>query len=140
MNPKIPFMMAGALLLGAATLAGAGVQTAQAAEMGQAAATQPASPTLSDQFFRVEWTVSKGQHGDSRITGYVYNTYGEAAENVQIRVSEVDGSGSVVSSVVRPVFGTVPGESRAYFDVHVPASPSYQVAVDSFDFLENPGK
>ena len=95
-----------------------------------------ASPTLSDQFFRVEWTVSPGRHGDSRITGYVYNQYGETAENVQLRISEVDASGRVASSVTRPSFGTVPAEDRAYFDVQVPTSPSYQVAVQSFDFQE----
>ena len=55
---------------------------------------------------------------------------------MQLRISEVDASGRVVSSVTRPVFGTVPGEDRAYFDVQVPSSPSYQVAVQSFDFLD----
>jgi len=63
----------------------------------QAAVAQEASPTLSDQFFRVEWTVSPGRLGDSRITGYVYNEYGDAAENVQLRISEVDASGPSVS-------------------------------------------
>ena len=106
----------------------------------QAAVAQEASPTLSDQFFRVEWTVSPGRLGDSRITGYVYNQYGDAAENVQLRISEVDASGRAASSVTRPVYGTVPAEDRSYFDVQVPTSSSYQVAVQSFDFLEEPGK
>jgi hypothetical protein len=136
MNRQIPFMIGAALLLNAATLPGVSVRAAEAADGVQVAATQEASPTLSDQFFRVEWTVSPGRPGDSRITGYVYNQYGDAAENVQLRISEVDASGRVVSSVTRPVFGTVPGEDRAYFDVQVPTSPSYQVAVQSFNFLE----
>lgn len=136
MNRKIPFMMTAALLLGAATLPGVSVRPAEAADGVQAAATQAASPTLADQFFRVEWTVSPGRDGNSRLTGYVYNQYGETAENVQLRISEVDTSGRVASSVTRPVFGTVPAEDRAYFDVQVPTSPSYQVAVQSFDFQE----
>jgi hypothetical protein len=136
MNRKIPFIMTAALLLGAATLPGVSVRAAEAADGVQAAATQAASPTLSDQFFRVEWTVSSGRDGNSRLTGYVYNQYGEAAENVQLRISEVDASGRAASSVTRPVFGTVPAEDRAYFDVQVPSSPSYQVAVQSFDFQE----
>ena len=136
MKRQIPFMMGAALLLGAATLPGVAVRAAEAADGVQAAVAQEASPTLSDQFFRVEWTVTPGRQGDSRITGYVYNQYGDAAENVQLRISEVDASGRVVSSVTRSVFGTVPGEDRAYFDVQVPTSPSYQVAVESFDFLE----
>ena len=76
MNRKIPFMMTAALLLGAATLPGVSVRAAEAADGVQAAATQEASPTLSDQFFRVEWTVSPGRDGNSRLTGYVYNQYG----------------------------------------------------------------
>ena len=136
MNRKIPFMMTAALLLGTATLPGVSVRAAEAADGVQAAATQEASPTLSDQFFRVERTVSPGRDGNSRLTGYVYNQSGEAAENVQLRISEVDASGRAASSVTRPVFGTVPAEDRAYFDVQVLSSPSYQVAVQSFDFLE----
>lgn len=136
MSHKIPLMMAAALLLGAATLPGVSVRAAEAADGRQAAATQEANPTLSNQFFRVEWTVSPSGHGGSRIAGYIYNQYGETAEHVQLRINEVDASGRVISSVTRPVFGTVPAEDRAYFDVQVPTSPSYQVAVQSFDFLE----
>jgi hypothetical protein len=136
MNRKIPFMMTAALLLGAATLPGVSVRAAEAVDRVQAAATQKANPTLSDQFFRVEWTASPGRDGNSRITGYIYNQYGEAAQNVQLRISELDASGRAASSVTRPVFGTVPAEDRTYFDVQVPSSPSYQVAVRSFDFLE----
>jgi hypothetical protein len=137
MNRKIAFMMTAALLLGTATLPGVSVRAAVAAAGVQAtAATQKASPTLSDQFFRVEWTAKPGPDGSSRITGYVYNQYGEAAQNVELKISELDASGHAASSVTRPVFGTVPAEDRAYFDVKAPSSSSYQVAVQSFDFLE----
>ena len=137
MNRKIVFMMTAALLLGTATLPGVSVRAAEAAAGVQATgATQKASPTLSDQFFRVEWTAKPGPDGTSRITGYVYNQYGEAAQNVELKISELDASGHATSSVTRPVFGTVPAENRSYFDVKVPSSPSYRVAVRSFDFLE----
>lgn len=135
MNRKIAFMMTTALLVGAATLPGVSVPAAEAVGV-QPAAPQQAKPTLSDQFFRVEWTAKPGPDGHSRITGYVYNNYGEAAQNVELRINEVDASGHTVSHVIRPVYGTVPGEDRSYFDVTVPSSPSYQVAVQSFDFLE----
>ena len=107
----LPWMVA--LLLGAGlttALPSGSLRAAEAAEGVPAAVTQETSPTLSDQFFKVEWTVTPGRQGDSRITGYVYNQYGEAAENVQLRISEIDGSGRVISSVTRPVFGAVPGE------------------------------
>jgi hypothetical protein len=99
-----------------------------------------AAPTLSDEFFRVEWTVRLGRHGDSRIIGYTYNQYQEPAEHVQLRLSEIDASGDAVSNVTRPVFGTVPALDRSSFDVqalaHFGVGPRYQVAVPSFDFLE----
>jgi hypothetical protein len=133
MNRTGQFMVGVALLLGTAALPGT-VQ-AQGSQ-----ATPQAAATLADEFFQVEWTVEPGTEGDSRITGYVYNRYGEAAENLQLRISRLDGSGYVLSTVSRPVFGTVPAQDRAYFDVQVPQSPSYQVKVRSFDFLEEPGK
>ena len=36
--------------------------------------------------------------------------------------------------------GVDTAEGNAYFDVQVPNGGSYQVAVDTFDFLEEPGK
>ena len=81
-----------------------------------------------------------GTRGRARLTGRVYNSYGEAAENVQLRINSLDASGKVVSTVTRPVMETVPAEGNAYFDVQVPNGGSYQVAVDTFDFLEEPGK
>ena len=143
MNRKDPFMMAVALLPGTGlttTLPGVSVQVAEAADGVQAAVTPGGEsnaprPVLSGRVDR-----QPGRPGDSRITRYVYNQYGEAAENVQLRISEVDASRRVVSSVTRPVFGTVPAEDRAYFAVQVPTSPAYQVAVQAFDFLQEPGK
>jgi hypothetical protein len=74
------------------------------------------------------------------VASYLYNQYGDAADKVQLQISEVDASGRVVSSVTRPVLGTVPGENRSYFEVQVPASPSYKVGVQSFDFLDGFGQ
>jgi hypothetical protein len=128
MNRKGSFRMAVALLLGTAlttVMPGVTVRAAQAAS----------APTLADQFFQVKWSASPDRHGE-RISGYVYNQYGEAAQNVQLRISELDATGHATSSVIRQVPGTVPAGDRAYFSVHVPKSPAYQVGVKSFDFIE----
>jgi hypothetical protein len=66
---------------------GVSVPTAAAEQNMQVTPAKGAAPTVSDEFFRVEWTVSPGRHGDSRITGYIYNQYQEAAEHVQLRGS-----------------------------------------------------
>jgi hypothetical protein len=79
------------------------------------------SASLGNQFFHVEWQATPGRPGQEDISAYVYNDAGNVAD------------------VVRPVEGSVPGYGRAFFDVRVPRSPSYRVAVTSFDFIEPRG-
>jgi hypothetical protein len=93
--------------------------------------------TVADQFFHVDWTVSPAGQGQARIRGYVYNDYGDAADQVQLRITELDASGNPVASFVEPVGDAVPALDRTYFDVQVPGpAASYRVAVESFNFLE----
>lgn len=92
--------------------------------------------TVADHFFHVEWTVAPDHGGHPRLSGYVYNDYGDSAVNVKLRISELDASGQDVESVVQPIGDTIPGLGRAYFSVPVPDSPSYRVAVSAFDFVE----
>ena len=95
------------------------------------------APTLCSEFFRVEWSAQPDGQGHTRLTGYVYDDYGQPATDVQLRISLVDPTtGLPESSVIRPVRGMVPGKDRAYFDVTVPASPTYLVGVASFNFME----
>ena len=92
-----------------------------------------------NHFFHVEWTAAAGAAGRARITGYVYNDYGDSAVNVALRIHEIDASGNDVASVVAPVGQTVPANGRTYFDVAVPGSRFYRVDVASFDFVELSG-
>ena len=94
---------------------------------------------LADHFFHVEWTAGPGATGRARITGYVYNDYGDSAIHVELRIHEIDASGNDVASVVAPIGEAVPGHGRTYFDVAVPDSRFYQVDVASFDFVELAG-
>jgi len=59
--------------------------------------------------------------------------------SVELRITGLDASGQNIADVVRPVEGSVPGYRRAFFAVRVPRSPSYRVAVTSFDFIEPRG-
>jgi hypothetical protein len=92
--------------------------------------------TLGDQYFHVEWTAEPVQPGMARLTGYVYNDYGETAQDVEVQITAVDAAGRPVTSVIQPIGDTVPARGRSYFDLRVPASPSYQLSVVSFEFLE----
>jgi hypothetical protein len=93
--------------------------------------------SLADQLFHVDWSAARSQQGQSRIAGYVYNDYGEDAMDVHLRITEVDETDRAVESTIRPVDETIPASGRAYFDVRVPDSASYQVRVVSFDFLDD---
>jgi hypothetical protein len=121
-----------ALMLGVgltAAVPAVGLRTASAQDQAQA--------TVDGQAFRVNWTVGPGAQGEARISGYVYNDNGDPAEQVQIRITELDASGQPVASVVKPIDDTVPAFDRAYFDVQVPGqAASYRVAVESFSLLE----
>jgi len=110
-----------------------------AAAENEPPANQESSPRLADRLFRVEWTAGASGQGQTRIIGYVYNESDHDAENVQIRISELDASGRTVRSVIKPMGDPVPAAGRAFFDLQVPStSPSYQVQVESFGFLDNP--
>src|SRR4029077_7983286 len=87
------------------------------------------SAALGNQFFHVEWQATPGRRGQEDISGYVYNDAGNAAVSVELRITGLDASGQNGAEVVRPVEGSVPGYGRAFFDVRVPRSPSYRVAV-----------
>jgi hypothetical protein len=92
--------------------------------------------SVGDRFFHLEWSTVPATDGHVRITGYVYNNYGDDAVDVALRINEMDGSGRRVERLVEPVRGDVPAGGRTYFDIQVPSSASYQVSVASFDFVE----
>ena len=95
-----------------------------------------AQETLAHEYFHLDWNVSPGRPGMSRITGYVYNDYGQAAEDVELKITSLDSAGQPVNTMFRHMSDTVPSRGRGYFDLQVPASPSYQLSVASFEFLE----
>jgi hypothetical protein len=94
------------------------------------------APSLGSEFFHVKWTAGVDRRGQPRISGYVYDDYGDPAEHVQLQITALDASGHEIGEVTRPVAGLVPAEGDAYFDVAVPAASSYRVDVSAFDFLE----
>jgi|KBSSwiStaDraftv2_1062776.scaffolds.fasta_scaffold399784_2 hypothetical protein len=91
---------------------------------------------VGNQFFHVDWASRAEGAGQMEITGRVHDDYGQPATGVELRIAMVDATGHEVQSVIRPVRGVVPAMGDAYFDVHVPDSPAYQISVASFDFVE----
>ena len=95
--------------------------------------------SMADQYFHLDWSVAPGRAGMSRITGYVYNDYGEAAQDIELKITALDTAGQPVATVFKNVSDTVPARGREYFDIQVPASPSYKVDVEAFDFTVGTG-
>jgi hypothetical protein len=93
---------------------------------------------LAAQYFHIEWKAEAVREGRSQLTGYVYNDSDSPARNVELRITAVDWAGQPGRSMVRPVGETVPAKGRAHFDLEIPSSPAFTVAVESFEFVERP--
>ena len=108
---------------------------------GKGAATMNQdSTTLGERLFHVEWTAAgAGRAGTSRITGYVYNDYGEAAEDIELKITGLNAAGQPVNTMFRHMSDTVPSRGRGYFDLQVPVSESYKIDVESFEFTMGHG-
>jgi len=112
-----------------AAVPGVGVETASAQDQ--------AHQTLADPVFRVDFTAEPDGHGTTRITGYVYNDHGRAADQIRLRITALDLSGVTLASYVEPVLETVPALGRAFFDIKVPDEGIvYRVTVESWDTVE----
>jgi hypothetical protein len=139
MRASVITIFIGGAILGS-TVAPSGVARAAKVDdpttFGDSPAAMEQDRGLAERLFHIEWTASAGASGMSRISGYVYNDYGEAAEDIELVVKGLDAAGQPVSTVVKHVSDTVPARGRGYFDVQVPVSSSYWVGVESFEFVE----
>lgn len=85
---------------------------------------------------QLDWEVTPGRGGRPVISGYVSNTYGLPAAQVQLLVEVLDAGGRAVTEVIGYVDSRVPPQGQAYFEVSVPkAGASYRVTVHYFDWL-----
>lgn len=92
-----------------------------------------------ESYFKLDWTVQPKSKGNE-IDGYVHNTYGSPAANVQILAQALDDKGNVVGQKVEWVPGIVPALNRSYFKVAaLPAVSQYRVSVWAFDFIQSGG-
>ena len=89
-----------------------------------------------ERYFRIESAVQPTPTG-ATIDGYLYNTYGTPAANVQVLAQALDATGNVVGQKLEWVPGLVPPLNRTFFRVPgLPPAPQYRVAVWGFDWVE----
>lgn len=93
----------------------------------------------TEQFFRVESESGHTRKGAPTVSGYIYNKYGSAAVDVRVLVETLDASGQTVDRKLYPLFGSVPGDGRAYFEFKVPPAAGYRVRVASWNWLRGGG-
>ena len=91
----------------------------------------------SERWFRINWDV-RPERGDSRrLSGYVENTYGEAAGRVQLLGQALDSSGAVVGQRLQWVFGAIPGFGRVYYEIPgMPPADHYRVTVWAYERIQ----
>jgi hypothetical protein len=91
-----------------------------------------ASPAAAP--FRLEWQAASARNGRAVLRGYVYNLHTMRAENVRVRVEQLDGASRAPAPRFTFVTGTIGFGERGYFEVAVPAADAnYRVTVESFD-------
>ncbi len=91
----------------------------------------------SERFFRINWEVRPERGDTRRLSGYVENTYGEAAGRVQLLGQALDTSGAVVGQRLQWVHGAIPGFGRVYYEIPgMPAADNYRVTVWAFDRIQ----
>ena len=108
---------------------------------GAAAGPSPSATTTTaiqgwERYFRLDWTAQVKPNG-REIDGYIYNTYGSPAENVQVLAQGLDATGTVVAQKLEWVPGGVPPLSRSHFRVAgLPPANTYRVSVWAFDIVQ----
>lgn len=91
----------------------------------------------SERWFRINWDVRPERDDSRRLSGYVENTYGEAAGRVQLLGQALDLSGAVVGQRLQWVHGAIPGFGRVYYEIPgMPPADHYRVSVWSYDRIQ----
>jgi hypothetical protein len=117
----------------ALALAAAGCATPETTPSATVTTLMPGS----ERFFRINWDVRPERGETRRLSGYVENTYGEAAARVQLLGQALDNSGAVVGQRLQWVHGAIPGFGRVYYEIPgMPPADSYRVTVWAFERIQ----
>jgi hypothetical protein len=91
----------------------------------------------AERWFRINWDVRPERDGARRLSGYVENTYGEAAARVQLLGQALDASGALVGQRLQWVHGAIPGFGRVYYEIPgMPAADHYRVSVWAYERIQ----
>jgi hypothetical protein len=86
------------------------------------------------QFFRVQWN-SRAVQGQPIVEGYITNVWGFWARDIQLLVTGYDATGAMTGQLVGWGPLAVPPGGRVYFNLPVPAAPTYDVAIFAWTWV-----
>lgn len=91
----------------------------------------------SERWFKISWEVRPDRGDSRRLSGYVENTYGEAAAKVQLLAQALSSSGDVMGQRIQWIHGAIPGFGRVYYEVPgMPPADHYRVTVWAYERIQ----
>ena len=69
----------------------------------------------------------------------MHNRSGLIADRMRLSIEQLDAAGNVVGTTTTWVMGTIPGNSRTWFQACVPPAASHRVEILSFDWVGRGG-
>jgi len=124
--------MAAAVLM----LAAAGCATVETTPSATVTTLMPDA----ERWFKINWDVRPDRGDTRRLSGYIENTYGEAAGRIQLLGQALDGSGAVVGQRLTWLPFAIAGFGRAYYEIPgMPPADNYRVTVWSYERIQGRG-
>lgn len=87
------------------------------------------------QFFRVQWDTTR-YDGQALVGGYITNTWGFTAMNLQLLVTGYDAAGQQAGQLIAWGPSEIDPGARLYFNVPVPVAASYDVAIFAWTWVQ----
>jgi len=91
------------------------------------------------QYFRVQWDATK-KNGQAIVEGYISNTWGFAAQQMQLLVTGYDAAGTPLGQIIAWGPNEIDPGDRQYFNVAVPpGAATYDVAIFAWNWVQMGG-
>lgn len=91
------------------------------------------------QYFRVQWDATK-KNGQAIVEGYISNTWGFPAQQIQLLVTGYDAAGKPLGQIISWGPNEIDPGDRQYFNVAVPpGAATYDVAIFAWNWVQTGG-
>ena len=91
------------------------------------------------QYFRVQWDATT-KNGQTVVEGYISNTWGFPAQQIQLLVTGYDATGKQLGQLISWGPNEIDPGGRQYFNVAVPPGAStYDVAIFAWNWVQMGG-